>query len=299
MAEYLAWILSSIWGGIYGFFWTVTHLGQVFNWSDPENVLRFVFYGASAELLALVLTVFVTVFVIGIFRPGFLWGVVRGVESTSNWIGRAAAWAGLIMVLQQVLVIFMQSIFRAADIGIGPIGVVFEQPIGWYADGLKLYNAMVVCLCCAYTFVQGGHVRVDLFYAAWSHRAKRLSDMIVTLLFMMPSMIIVWFFGWYYMWRSLILPPINTNTELEAVLRRAPAFRWNIETFAASPSGFNAYFLFKIMLVVFAGMLFLQAIAFFYRSFLEFREGEESAGKYLDHDALTAEEEAAHAGGHQ
>ena len=28
-------------------------------------------------------------------------------------------------------------------------------------------------------------------------------------------------------------------------------------------------------------LIFLQAVAFFYRSFLEWKEGEESAGKYL------------------
>jgi hypothetical protein len=30
----------------------------------------------------------------------------------------------------------------------------------------------------------------------------------------------------------------------------------------------------------------LQAIAFFWRSYLEWREGEESAGKYLDRDKM-------------
>jgi hypothetical protein len=39
--------------------------------------------------------------------------------------------------------------------------------------GLKFWNAMVVCLCVSYTFVQGGHVRVDLVYSAVKHRTKR------------------------------------------------------------------------------------------------------------------------------
>jgi hypothetical protein len=33
---------------------------------------------------------------------------------------------------------------------------------------------MVVCLCVSYTFVQGGHVRVDLVYSAVKHRTKRV-----------------------------------------------------------------------------------------------------------------------------
>ena len=286
MGEFLGWILASIWGGISGLFWVITHPVQAFNFGNAESVLRIVFYGASAELLALVLTIFVGVWVMGMFRPGALWGVVRGIEAVSNGAGRFAAWAGLIMVLQQVLVIFLQSIFRASDIGIGPFGLAFTQPIGWYADGLKLYNAMVVCLCCAYTFVQGGHVRVDLFYAAWSHGTKRIVDMVVCMLFMVPALIFVWFYGWFYLWRHLIRPPVNSTAELEQILPRALAFSWDVETFAASPSGFNAYFLFKIMLILFAGMMLLQAFGFFYRSFLEWREGEGSAGKYLDRDTL-------------
>jgi TRAP-type mannitol/chloroaromatic compound transport system permease small subunit len=80
------------------------------------------------------------------------------------------------MVLQQVMVIFLQSIFRAADISLGPFGVDFTQNVGWYSDSLKLWNAIIVCMCCAWTFVQGGHVRVDLFYAGARFRTKKRSS---------------------------------------------------------------------------------------------------------------------------
>ena len=60
--------------------------------------------------------------------------------------------------------------------------------------------------------------------------------------------------------------------------------KWNVETIGFSPNGFNGYFLFKVLLVAFTAMVFLQAIAFFYRSYLEFKEGPESEGKYLDRD---------------
>ncbi len=286
MTEIFGTIFGALWGGISGFFWTITHLLQVFNWSEAENVFRFIYYGGSSEFFAFVMFVAVLVFVIGIFRPGFLWGVVRGIEGISNGVGRFAAWAGLIMVLQQIAIVFLQSIFRVADIGISPFGVGVDLPLGWYGDGLKFYNAMVVCLCCGYTFVQRGHVRVDLFYAGWGHSAKRIMDMIGTVLFMLPALILIWFYGWFYMWRHMINPPVNSTTELEAMLRRAVAFRWDVQTFAASPSGFNGYFLYKIMLVGFAALMILQAIGFFYRSWLEFREGPDAAGKYDDIDVL-------------
>ena len=64
------------------------------------------------------------------------------------------------------------------------------------------------------------------------------------------------------------------------------AFRWDIQTFAASPSGFNGYFIYKILLVTFAALMILQAIGFFYRSWLEYSEGPEAADKNLDLDVL-------------
>jgi hypothetical protein len=70
------------------------------------------------------------------------------------------------------------------------------------------------------------------------------------------------------------------------MLMKARAFRWNVETIGFSPSGFDAYFLFKVLLVAFAGMVFLQAVAFFYRSYLEWKEGPASEGRYLDSDTL-------------
>ncbi len=65
-----------------------------------------------------------------------------------------------------------------------------------------------------------------------------------------------------------------------------------METIGFSPNGFTAYFLFKILLVAFAAMVFLHAIAFLYRSYLEYVEGPDSVGKYLDKDSLGEGEEA-------
>ena len=146
-------------------------------------------------------------------------------------------------------------------------------------------------LCLTYTFVQGGHVRVDLIYSAVSHRAKRVIDMIGSLIFMMPMAVLIWLYGWFFMWRHLIVPKPSASESLDRLVNKARALRWNVETIGFSPSGFNGYFLFKVLLVVMCGLIFLQAVAFFYRSYLEFKEGEESEGKFLDRDVLEKGEE--------
>ena len=158
--------------------------------------------------------------------------------------------------------------------------------------GLKLYNAIVVCLCLAYTFVQGGHVRVDLVYAPVSYRAKKIIDMTGSVIFMMPMAVLMWLYSWYFMWRHLITPKPSASEGFDRLLMKARALRWNVETIGFSPNGFSAYFLFKILIVLMCAFIFLQAVTFFWRSLLELREGPESEGKYHDHDRIEAGEEA-------
>ena len=57
MLEALGAIATTVANGIYGFFWTILNIGQVLNFSEAENVLRFVYYGGSAELLGFLLFV--------------------------------------------------------------------------------------------------------------------------------------------------------------------------------------------------------------------------------------------------
>lgn len=282
----LLWLLDGIWSGITGPIYVLTHLFTVLDFSDGKNIMRVIYYGASKDFFFFLLNIAVIVFVIGWFRRAFLWRVVGGMEWVSNTIGRTFAWAGLIMVLQQIMVIFLQSIFRLSDIGLGPFGAAFIQPVGWYGDSLKFYNALVVALCASYTFVQGGHVRVDLIYSGVAHRTKRIIDMAGSLLFMIPAITLTWFYAWYFLWRHLITPKVSATDPLSRMEAKARILKWNVETIGFSPNGFNAYFLFKVLIVAYCALIFLQAWAFFYRSFLEFVEGEEAAGKNLDKDRL-------------
>lgn len=271
----------------------------IFDWiiwdgstEDKVSLASFVFYGGSVEFFFIIFDVILVISLYGMFvNRQFLWNVVRVLEGFANGLGRLFAWAGLLMVLQQIVIVFMQRIFTRPDISIG-FGIPLQFDISWFAEELKLYNAMVVCLCVTYTFVQGGHVRVDLIYSAVSFRAKRIIDMFGSIFFMVPTAVLIWLYGWYFLWRHLITPNPAASYDLERLTRSARALRWNVETIGFSPNGFNAYFLFKILLVSFAGLVFIHAIAFFYRSYLELKEGPESENKYLDRDSLGEGEEA-------
>ncbi|MBT8458791.1 MAG: C4-dicarboxylate ABC transporter permease [Boseongicola sp.] len=285
MVEGIIWFFQNIALAFYNFFYALTHPGLWLDWSDKEALMRFIYYGGSVEFFFVLFTAFLIFTGIGLWKNRIMWAAVRVLEGFANGVGRLFAWAALLMVLQQIIIIFMQRIFAASEISIG-FGKALTYDVSWWAEELKLYNALVVSLCVTYTFVQGGHVRVDLVYSAVKFRTKRVIDMLGSLFFMMPVAIITWMYGWYFLWRHLVVPNPSASDTLERLLLKSRALRWNVETIGFSPNGFNAYFLFKILLVAYAGLVFIHAIAFFYRSYLEWKEGEASEGKYLDKDKL-------------
>ena len=287
----VVWVLQNIMSAFINFGSAVSQPSLWLDWSNQQAVMRFVYYGGSVEFFFVIFTFFLSITIIGIISNRFLWRAVRTLEGFANTVGRFFAWAGLAMVLQQVIIVFMQRIFTRPDIVFG-FGVPLQYDISWYAEELKLYNAMVVALCATYTFVQGGHVRVDLVYSAVRFRTKKTIDMFGSLFFMLPAATLIWMYGWFFMWRHLIVPKPSASDTIDRLLLKARAMRWNVETIGFSPNGFTAYFLFKILLVAFAGMVFLHAWAFFWRSYLERKEGEASENKYLDKDTLGEGEEA-------
>ena len=298
MLDAIGWLFQNIGRAFYNVLTALTNPSSWLDWvfwtnstEDKEALMRFVYYGGSIEFFFAVFVVILILTAVGIWRNSFMWGCVRVMEGFANVVGRTFAWAGLLMVLQQVIIVFIQRIFARPDISLG-FGIPLQKDISWWAEALKFDNAMVVALCCTYTFVQGGHVRVDLVYSAVSHRTKRVIDMVGSLIFMMPTAIIIWMYGWYFMWRHLITPKPSASDTIDRLILKARAVRWNVETIGFSPNGFDAYFLFKILLVAFAGMVFIHSVAFFYRSYLEFMEGEDAIGKNLDKDTLGEGEEA-------
>ena len=279
------WFFQNLLLSFYNIGYAVSNPGMWLDWSEKKSIMRFVYYGGSVEFFFAVLLIFLALFIAGVFRPAFMWGNIRLLEGFANTVGRFFAWAGLIMVLQQVLIIIMQRIFTRPDIVIG-FGIPLSYDISWYAEELKLYNALVVSLCATYTFVQGGHVRVDLFYAGAKFRTKKIVDMFGSMVFMLPMAVLIWMYGWYFLWRHLIVPKPSASDALDRLLAKSRVLKWNVETIGFSPNGFTGYFLFKILLVAFAGMIFIHAWAFFMRSFQELREGQSSENKYRDVDQL-------------
>lgn len=291
----LTWIFSHILLAISDLFYALSNPSLWLDWvfwnnttEDKQSLMRFIYYGASIELFFVFLLTLILYTIVAMFYRPLMWRTVITLEGMANRIGRFFAWGGLIMVLIQILVIFTQRVFAVSQITLG-FGLSFSFDVSWWSESLKLYNAMIIALCATYTFVQGGHVRVDLIYSAVSFRTKKIIDMFGCIFFMLPAAILIWMYSWFFMWRHLIVPKPSASDAVEKLLMKARALRWNVETFGFSPNGFNAYFLFKILILAFTGLIMIHAISFFYRSFLEWSEGEGSADLHLDRDPSTTQ----------
>ena len=292
----LLWVFSNFLSAFPNVFAALTQPTLWLDWvswekttEDKQSLMRFIYYGASIELFFALSIILIFYTVIAVFYRPLMWKTVTSLETLANTTGRFFSWAGLTMVLIQIVIIFIQRIFAVSEITIG-FGLAFSFDVSWWSESLKLYNAMIVALCVTYTFVQGGHVRVDLVYSVVSYRTKRVIDMFGSIFFMLPAAILLWMYSWFFMWRHLIVPKPSASDTVEKLVMKARALRWNVETIGFSPNGFNAYFLFKMLILAYTGLIMIHAISFFYRSFLEWSEGEESEGKHLDLDIRTSEE---------
>jgi TRAP-type mannitol/chloroaromatic compound transport system permease small subunit len=290
------WVFSNFFSAFPNLFAALTQPTLWLDWvswekttEDKQSLMRFIYYGASTELFFALSIILIFYTALAMFYRPLMWKTVTSLETLANTTGRFFAWAGLTMVLIQIVIIFIQRIFAVSQITIG-FGLAFSFDVSWWSESLKLYNAMIVGLCVTYTFVQGGHVRVDLVYSVVSYRTKRVIDMFGSIFFMLPAAILLWMYSWFFLWRHLIVPKPSASDTVEKLVMKARALRWNVETIGFSPNGFNAYFLFKALILAYTGLVIIHAISFFYRSFLEWSEGEESEGKHLDLDIRTSEE---------
>lgn len=110
---------------------------------------------------------------------GFIAGYVRVVDRINEAVGRAVAWLTLGCVLLCFAVVLLRYGF-----GIGLI---------WMQELFIWLFAFTFLLGAGYTLKQGGHVRVDAFYARMSARRRAWVDLIGTFLFLLPWLAVLGF----------------------------------------------------------------------------------------------------------
>jgi TRAP-type mannitol/chloroaromatic compound transport system permease small subunit len=139
-------------------------------------------------------------------------------------IGRAVMWLSLAVVLLQFAVVVLRYAF-----GLGSI---------WLSESVIYAHAALFMLAAAWTLQVNGHVRVDVFYAEASPRAKALVDLLGALLLLLPFMAVILWFALPYVARS-----------------------WAILERSRETSGLPLVYLLKTLIPLFALLMALQGIA--------------------------------------
>lgn len=239
------------------------HLYQWFTLPTLKEQLNvFIITGMSSEFFFVVLALITILVGLGIYRITFLRRMVHSLERFNGTLGQYASWFILFMVLQQVLIIAAGQIFRSNEIVFSPLGIVINSnELQWLSGQLKFYNAILIAIASAYTFIEGGHVRVDLFYSSAKYKTKKWIDLIGTIIFLFPSSVLLWWFSWPIAANSLFAQrPMNIFSS---------SARWRGMRFESSGTAeFTWVWSFKVLIVVFAGLMFLVAVSFLLRNIL-------------------------------
>jgi len=150
--------------------------------------------------------------------------IIRTIDSLSYAIGEIVKWFLPLLVLVVAFTVFALSIFGQSWTKL------FES-----ADYL---HASVIMLGAAATLLAGQHVRVDIFHAQMSAKARALIDFIGYYALMLPvCLIIIW----------------NSQSFV--------SFAWRIYEGSSEADGIRGEFLLKTLIPIFALIIILQGLA--------------------------------------
>ena len=265
-------VVKAIFGGFVDLALLPYHLYQWFQLETlKERMSVLTLAGNSSEFLCMVIALMLVIIALGLVNLNFLRGTVTKLEGFNGAIGKFACWFALVMMIQQVLIIAIGQIFRGNEVLLSPLGVNFigsELQLQWLSGQLKLYNAILIAMASAYTFIEGGHVRVDLIYSGLKYRTKKLVDLFGTVFFLFPSTIVLWWFAWPLAMNSMFSQrPMNIWSEKA---------RWRGFKFESSGTAeFSWVWAFKLLILIFAGLMLIQAFTFLLRNIRALREKEE------------------------
>jgi len=245
----LSLVLDSLKGLAQGAVDLVTLPYTIYQWWQletlKEKMTALSLAGQSLEFLFMMLALVLIIFVISLISRRFLRATVLGLESFNRTVGHAASWFVLLLMFQQVLIIIMGQVFRGNELLFAPFGMqLSENELQWLSGQLKFYNAILIAIASAYTFI---------------YKAQRFMDFLGSIIFMLPTTILIWWFAWPIALNSAFSQrPLNIFSD-KASWR---GFKWE----SSGTAEFTWVWAFKAIILVFAALLFIQAVAFMLRN---------------------------------
>jgi len=153
------------------------------------------------------------------------------IDATNRRIGNSIAWLATIMVVVQFAVVVMRYVFG--------ISILVLQ------ESLTYMFSILFLLGAAFTLLNDGHVRVDIFYRTAQKSTKAMIDLLGNIFFLIPCCVLILIISWPYV-----------------------AASWSVLEGSKETSGIPGVFLLKTLIPVFAVMMILQGAAGALRAYL-------------------------------
>src|SRR5690606_2740490 len=156
--------------------------------------------------------------------PLTMLGPVLFLDAITRHTGRAVRWLALLMLAGTLTVVVLRYAFG--------LPAIMVQESVLYA------HAALFMLGAAYTWQQGGHVRVDVFSRNWPQFRRLWAERLCILLLLIPFALFLLWSGWSYVGNS-----------------------WAIAEGSADAGGLPFVYLLKTLLLLLPLLLLLQALA--------------------------------------
>ena len=172
--------------------------------------------------------------------------LVHIIDAIAALIGRGVRWLTLLMVVLTCAVVFMRY-------GLSLPSIQLQEA------SLYLHAALFM-LGASYTWQQGGHVRVDLFYRDMNANTQRWVNRLGILLLLVPFCVFLLWVSWRYVGNS-----------------------WAISERSAETGGLPIVYVLKTLILILPSLLLLQALAEFMRTFMPIVGTTDTASEEIQH----------------
>lgn len=150
--------------------------------------------------------------------------IAGALDAVNRAVGGVVRWLALGMMLVQLAVVVLRYVFGTSFV--------------WAQELVVYQHAALFMLAGGYTLLVDQHVRVDIFYSRFGPRGRALVDLVGTLVFLLPFVLVLLVWTWPSVRRS-----------------------WQILEGAISVGGIPASFLLKSLIPAFALLLLIQGVS--------------------------------------
>jgi TRAP-type mannitol/chloroaromatic compound transport system permease small subunit len=109
---------------------------------------------------------------------------LHAIDGISTWVGKAAAWLIIVLMLVVCVEVFKRYILNA--------------PTAWIFDAENMLYGSLFMLAGAYTLAQNAHVRGDFLYSSMRPRTQAGLDLVLYLVFFLPGIAALIYAGYDY-----------------------------------------------------------------------------------------------------